>query len=369
MVQPTMLSSSSQRHNECDAPDVAAVDEMEGWASVAEALLHDCARVTIIDVAEPSARQALEAEHTASLARVVHEHLSALSALHQREVAHESRLHDDVLRELDTLTQECDSLAEQLVAERTARAALEEETSATTAELQAVETEREALQAERAAVWQMLRAALMSAPPHRRSAVSPANATLEDHVRHLCARLKDAEDEVERLHAAAAEPPAVQLDEAPQSVFTSPRAAYRRILPAAPLNPVTASLLRVKEQVQQLREPSVTQLQQAVGAYRPLREESMAAAAAAATTPPARTRAAQTPMSATTATSTGVTPPPVDRSLGLSRSYTPLRSTASVVRSGDGAGGAASPPWRTHMAKLQAELKGLRRDLGTASPH
>lgn len=367
-----MLTSSQQPDRACSSSDALCVDEMEGWASVAEALMMDCARTALVDVAEPSARQTVESAYTDSLAAIVQRHMAATVALHQREVAQEAKLSDDLTRQLHALAQECDSMAEQLVSERSMRVALEEERSGTAAELQAVQAECEALQAERAAVWDLVRSAFESSP-HRRRVLRPSHATLEDHVRYICGWLQDVEAEAEAaataaaVAAAAAPPPPPQpamqaAEEAPRSIFNTPRASYRRILPSAPLNPVTASLLRVKEQVQQLREPSVAQLQQAVGAYRPLREEGLA------TTPPARTRAPPTASAATAS----VTPLSVDRALGLSRSYTPHRTTASVVRSGISDGGndgtVSSPPWRTHMAKLQEELKGLRRDLGTATP-
>lgn len=362
-----MLTSSQYRNRECSSSDAMYLDEMSGWASVAEALLTDCARVTLLSVAEPTARQDIVADYTESLARLVQHHLSVIATAHQRDAAQEEQRRNDLVCQLHTAVQECDSMSEQLVAERTSRVALEEELEHAAAELRAVQTEREALQAERAAVWNLVRGAIVSST-RQRNIVSPANATLEDHVRYLCDWVKDAEEELASATASAAAlgAPAPQQDEAPTSIFRAPRATYRRVLPSAPLNPVTASLLRVKEQVQQLREPSVTQLQQAVGAYRPLREESLIA------TPPAGTRTAATTaaaIAAAAATTGVVTPLSVDRSLGLSRSYTPHRNTVSVVRNGTADDvGASSPPWRTHIAKLQEELKGLRRDMNAATP-
>ncbi|KPA73174.1 hypothetical protein ABB37_10075 [Leptomonas pyrrhocoris] len=356
-----MLTSSQQPDREGSLTDATSIDEMGGWATVAEALLMDCARVTLLDVAEPSARQAIAAECTESLSQLVQRHLAMAAATHRREVAAEERQSEELTHQLHTVVQECESMGEQLVIERTTRAATEEE-------LQAVQDEREALHAERAAVWHLVRDAVMSAS-HRRNLVSPANATLEDHVRYLCRWVRETAETVQgnATSAVTTVAPAVQRDEPPASIFQSPRASYHRLLPSAPLNPVTASLLRVKEQVQQLRGPSVAQLQQAVGAHRPLREEAVA------TTPPTQRRPATAAAAAIAATTTQLS---ADRALALSRSYTPRRSTATVLRHGsaDNNGGSnvndgvSSPPWRTHMAKLQQELKGLRRDLHTATP-
>jgi hypothetical protein len=379
-----LTTSCPQPHRECSSSDTMCIDELGGWASVAEALLMDCARATLLDVVEPTARQAIAAEYTEALAQLVQRHLAVAAATHRREVVEEEKHSDELARELHAAVQACNSMGEQLVAERTSRVALEEELQGINAELQTVLEEREALQAERAAVWTLMRGVFMSSA-HRRNVVNPANTTLEDHVRYLCDWVKDAEAELTAATTAAAaaastaaSPSLTQpVDEAPTSVLYPPRASYRRILPSAPLNPVTASLLRVKEQVQQLREPSVTQLQQAVGAYRPLREENMV------TTPPAHTHHAVAP--ATTAapapSAVSATPLSVERSLRLSRSYTPFRSTTTPV-TGNGtadngssrgnveSGGVpSSPPWRTHMAKLQEELKGLRRDLHSTTPH
>ncbi|KPI84648.1 hypothetical protein ABL78_6289 [Leptomonas seymouri] len=359
-----MLASSPRPDRECSSSESICVDEMGGWASVAEALLMDCSRVTILDVAEPSARQAIVTAYTESLSQLVQEHLTTAAAIHRREMAQEEKQREAMALQLRVAVQESEPMGEQLMTERAMRAAMEEELRVATAELRTVQEEREALRAERVAVWHLLRGALLSAS-HRRNIVSSANATLEDHVRCLCDCVRDAESEraSAATEAVAAAPPAVQVDSTLTSIFQTPRAAYRRILPSTPLNPVTASLLHVKAQVQQLREPSVTQLQLAIGALRPLKEGT-------ATTPPARARAAA-------AATTCVTPPSAHGSPVLSRSYTPLRSTASVARNGAAGGGissgsieagVAAPPWRTHMAKLQEELKGLRRGLHAVAP-
>lgn len=318
---------------------VAMPDELGGWASVAEALLLDCARAALVDVAEPTARARVAADYAAGLTSLVHARLCDAAAQH-RAAVQEERRSDALAGQLRIAAQEAEAQQVALTAERAARAAAEAEASRLAVELVSVREECEALRAERVAVWGAVREASAAAGLH-----SGAGASVEEHVRALGEWVRHAEA-------------ALSHEEVPALVT---RPSYRRVLPAAPLNPVTASLLRVKAQVQQMREPSVMQLQEAVGARRAVREEPASPA-----TPSPRVRAT-TAAAAAAASATTPTPLPVHRALGRSSSFTPRRTA-------NGAGDAprdddlvASPPWRTHMAKLQAELQGLRRDLGTAS--
>ncbi|CAC14468.1 conserved hypothetical protein [Leishmania major strain Friedlin] len=327
---------------------LGTVEELSGWASVAEALLGECACAALVDVAEPSARARLVVEYADSLVALVHMHAADVAALQLRAATAEEKRSDALARQLRAAVQECETMGSNLDSERTSRAALEEESRRLLNELLITQEEREALRAERTAVWCAVREA------HAVAGVTcAAKATMEEHVRVLSEWVRSAQ-------AALTSATALMGTTTPLPVTVTPyqpaRLLYRRVLPTTPMNPVTASLLRVKEQVQQMREPSVAELQLAVGMYRHRGDE-----AAAPLTPSPRTRAA-------TATATVLTPAPlpVNRSLGRSRSCTPHRSTngSATQREVDVV---ASPPWRTRMMKLQEELKGLRRELGTAT--
>ncbi|CBZ23245.1 conserved hypothetical protein [Leishmania mexicana MHOM/GT/2001/U1103] len=330
-----------------DASPVA-VEELGGWASVAEALLVECACAALVDVSEPSARARLVVEYADSLVALAHTHAADTAALQRRAATAEAKRSDALTHQLHAAVQECETAGANLDSERTSRAALEEESRRLLDELLTTQEEREALRAERTAVWCAVREA------HAVAGITcAAKATVEEHARALCEWVRSAQAEL-------ASPPALVEATTPLPVTVAPyqpaRLLYRRILPTTPMNPVTASLLRVKEQVQQMREPSVAELQRAVGMYRHRGDE-----AAAPLTPSPQTRAA-------TATATVSTPAPlpVNRSLGRPRSCTPHRSTNSSAAKRE-EDVVASPPWRTRMMKLQEELKGLRRELGTAS--
>ncbi|KAK7198324.1 hypothetical protein NESM_000790500 [Novymonas esmeraldas] len=327
----------------------ARAEELCGWASVAEALLLDCACTGLVEAAEPTARAHIVADHAAAVAALVHAHAAAVSARLRRAAAAEERRSDAIADQLCAAEQRCEAISGALAAEQAARAALEDD-------VVALQEERAALQAERSAVWRGVREAHAAA-----NIICPVSASIEDHVGALTTWARSADAALRRVLAET------QSGSAPLSPPPPPpptRPTYRRLLPAVPPNAVTASLLRVKEQVQQMREPSLMELQHAVGMYRVPRDDAGATAAAPATpSPRLRTAAAEEPAAAAALH----TPAPlsVARALGRSRSYTPQRCTngTAAQREDDVV---ASPPWRTHMMKLQEELKGLRRDLSSA---
>ncbi|CAJ1985854.1 hypothetical protein conserved [Leishmania donovani] len=327
---------------------LVTVEELGGWASVAEALLGECACAALVDVAEPSARARLVVEYADSLVALVRIHAADVAALQCRAATAEEKRSDALAHQLHAVVQECETMRSNLGSERTSRAALEEESRRLLNELLITQEERDALRAERTALWCAVREAQAVA-----GVTCAAKATMEEHVRVLCEWVRSAQAELTSAAALMGATTPLPVAVAP---YQPARLLYRRILPTTPMNPVTASLLRVKEQVQQMREPSVAELQLAVGMYRHRGDE-----AAAPLTPSPRARAA-------TVTAAVSTPAPllVNRSLGRSRSCTPHRSTngSATQREEDVV---ASPPWRTRMMKLQEELKGLRRELGTAA--
>ncbi|AIN95340.1 hypothetical protein LPMP_040130 [Leishmania panamensis] len=345
-----MLTCSFEQANRAwsDAPLVSA-EELSGWASVAEVLLLECARTALVDVTEPSARAQLVIEYADSLAALVQTHVADVAALQRRAASAEEKRGDALARQLHAVAQECEMLGANLVSECTSRAALEEETRRLSNELLSTQGEREALQAERTVVWCAVQEA------HAVAGVTcAAKATMEEHVRALCEWVRCAQAELTSAATLIEASAPLPLDVAPYQLACT---SYRRILPTTPMNPVTASLLRVKEQIQHIRESSGAQRQLAADMHQHRRDE-----AAAPLTWSPRTRAA-------IATMLAPMPRPAHRSPGRPQSYTPPRST-NVSATQREVSTFASPPWRTHMVKLQEELKGLRRELGaTNSSH
>ncbi|KAG5507832.1 hypothetical protein JIQ42_07122 [Leishmania sp. Namibia] len=342
-----MLTCSPARaDHSCSDASLMAGEELRGWTSVAEALLLECARTTLADIEEPSARTRLVAEYTDSLAALVQAQMADLVTPQRRATTAEEKRSDALAHQLHAAVQECERVDASLTSERAYRTALEEGSRRLLDELLNTQEERDALRAERTAVWCAVREA------HAVTGITcDSMATMEEHIRALCGWVRKAEAALASTAALMGPTNLLPTEVAPyQPVCPS----YRRILPITPMSPVTASLLRVKEQVQQMREPSVAQLQLAVGMYPSRRGE-----AAASLTPPTRTGTTTTTMSAPTSIS-------VNRLLGRSRSCTPRRSTNDSAAQQEDA--VASPAWRTRIAKLQEELKGLRRDLGTTSP-
>ncbi|KAG5511615.1 hypothetical protein JKF63_07211 [Porcisia hertigi] len=318
---------------------LVSVEELSGWASVAEALLAMCARTALVEAEEPTARARLVVESADSLAAIVQAHVIGVAALQRRAAAMEDQRSDALAQQLRASHQECQAMNGDLVSQRASCSALEEELHRLSNELQLAQHERGVLQEERKAVWCAVQEAQAVV-----GITCPAEATIGEHVGALCAWVKKAETAAPSLVAVAPHHPA--------------RLSYNRILPATPVNPVTASLLRVKEQVEQMREPSQEKLKMTVGMSRPWRDK--------ATTPQTPSPRARAVMATATATVSTPTPLTVDRSLGRFRFSTPHRSTGgSATQREDDA--AASPPWLTHMMKLQKELKDLRRDLGPIS--
>ncbi|GET85615.1 hypothetical protein, conserved [Leishmania tarentolae] len=337
-----------QAERTCRDASLADGEELGGWASVSEALLVECACAVIVDVAEPSARAQLLVEYADFLVELVHMHTAAMAALQRRATTVEEKRNDALAHQLHAAVQESDTMGSDLVMERASRAALEAESHRLSHELLIAQEERQELQAERAALWCAVREAHVVA-----GITCAAKATMEDHVRALCEWVKSAQAELASTAAPVEATTPLPITADPYQPACLP---YRRVLPTTPMNPVTASLLRVKEQVQQMREPSVAQLQRAVGMHRHRGDEGPTSL-----TPLPRAREAM----AAAAVMTPV-PHPVNQLRGLSRSCTPHRGRKGFAaqREDDVV---ASPPWRTRMMRLQEELKGLRRELDTAS--
>ncbi|KAG5487449.1 hypothetical protein LSCM1_07402 [Leishmania martiniquensis] len=333
-----------QANRSCSDASLVATGELSGWASVAEALLVECARAALVDVAEPSARARLVAKYVDSLAVIVQAQVTDVVTLQRRTSTAEEKRSTALVHQLHAAVSECERVNTSLLSERACRATSEEESRRLMNELLITQEERDALRAERTAVWRAVQEA------HAVTGITCAsNATIEEHIRALCGWVRKAEVELANAAMLIGPTNLLPVEVAP---YQSARPLYRRILPTTSMSPATASLLRVKEQVQLMREPSVEQLQLAMGMHRSRSDE-----AAAPLTPSTRKRVT-TAMPARTSLL-------VNPLLSRPSFCTPHRSTNDSAAQQEDV--VASPPWRTHMEKLQEELKGLRRDLGTAN--
>lgn len=272
--------------------------ELEGWASIAEHVMAEAAVRVVAEVLEPTGRAALLTEAAQELAALV----AAAAA--------------DALR------------AGRATLVREGREAAEERAAQAAAEAEETQGRLDGLRGDCAALQSALgdAAACLDAVEENDGGLS-----LPELAARVCGRLLESEERAGLLRGRLA-----QLEGSPVTGAVteggSPQPAYERLLPAMAVSAVSATLLRVRAQVRELREPSQG---------------------------PSPGRAAYFPPHLS-----GVTPP--RRPPG---GYDDDAGPRWTWASSDGAGGSPSPApaptaWRDRMSELQSELRGLRRELG-----